>query len=123
MKLKKCLMTITIAGLMAVLLCLPGPVVAGGNALTPGPDEKLIGPNVQITIIMGWRPDPTNGFGIVTGFIRVNDQLYVVEEPGDAGGFFGLFEDDTGNFNIPWGFVNLSDRLPQQIAIDLGMSS
>jgi hypothetical protein len=126
MKRRNGLIVFTIAGLMAVLLCLPGSVVAGGNPIVPEADEKLIGPNTQATVIIGWRPDPSNDSkGIVTGFIRVNDLLYVVEEPGSAQAFIHLFDPDLTDgedeFNIPWGLVNLSDRLPQQIAIDLGL--
>jgi hypothetical protein len=133
MKLRKGLITLTVAGLMAVLLCLPGPVAGGGNPPIVLPGEKLTGKSKIATVIMGWRDTGTIGdnMGIVDAFIRVDDKLYMVRDesvtvtqfllrfrPGDP----AACAPDPCPWNIPLGLVWLSDRIPGEIPGDFGIS-
>ena len=90
MKLRKGLILMTIAGLMAVLLCLPGPAIGGNNPPIVGLGFKITGPNLRTNVILGWRD--TEDVGSIDAFIRIDDNLYMVRDIGDAQDFIDLFK-------------------------------
>lgn len=114
------LIVLTIAALMAVLFCLPGPVAGGGNPPVVGEGFKITGPNLRTTVIMGWRN--TGEDGSIDAFIRIDDNLYMVRNVGDAQGFIDLFIAPEDVWDIPLGLVGLSDRIPLEIATEYGVS-
>ena len=120
MKRKNGLIVLTFAALMAVLLCLPGSVIGGGNPPTADPGFKITGPNLRTTVIMGQRA--TEGGGSIDAFIRIDDNLYIVRDTGNAPYFIDFFKPE-GLWDIPLGLVYLSDRIPLEIATDYAVSN
>ena len=80
MKVKKNLLTFTVAGLMAFLFCLPvAEVMAGGNNPPGGEVEyKQMGPKVKGQLIVGWRYDYAEevDYGDVEANILVEGKLH-----------------------------------------------
>lgn len=94
MKVRKTFFTLAIVGFMALLLCLPGSVFAGGgtNPGTEAPGDVLLayspsGPSPKAFFLMGWRPfsvgeavlfcpatNPT--FGVLEAFVWVDSMLF-----------------------------------------------
>jgi hypothetical protein len=119
MKRRNGLIVMSFVGLMVVLLCLPGLVIAGGNPPVVGEAFKITGPNLRTTVIMGYRD--TGNSGSIDAFLRVDDNLYMVRDTGDDQDFIDLFEPE-GAWDIPLGLVWQSDRIPLEIATDYGVS-
>lgn len=113
MKTKRNLVMFFISGFVALLLCLPGPVIGGPGPGVPS-GYKVVGPNLHATIIIGWRPPAAEGEenGVIEAFIRIYDKLYMVLEGGGGPQFF------RENFLTPQCIVDFSDRLPVAIATD-----
>jgi hypothetical protein len=82
MKARKTFLTLTIAGLITLLFCLPASVFAGpGPNSGTGPDNilenrKVSGPNPVAFLLAGWRPTDTVGQGILEAFLWVEGQLF-----------------------------------------------
>jgi hypothetical protein len=79
MRLKRSVTTLVIVGIMALVICLPGAVLAKSpNPPIPGANEKLIGPMLKGMLIVGWRPyTDGSGLGDAEAFLYLEGKLYV----------------------------------------------
>jgi hypothetical protein len=80
MKVRKKFLTLTIAGLMALLFCLPASVFAGPgpNSGTVPANYKTSGPSPKAFLMAGWKPDAAaTNFGVLEAYVWVDDILYM----------------------------------------------
>ena len=116
MKRKRKFLTLLMACVVVVLFCLPGAVFAKGpNPPIVGENEKLIGPLLKGSLIVGWRyaytaevGDTLVDYGVAEAFLLLEGKLYPgivdedVPESTDAGdGFLDNTSADIPEWKLP----------------------
>ncbi|MCG7852960.1 MAG: hypothetical protein MIO92_10605, partial [Methanosarcinaceae archaeon] len=84
MNLRKSFLTLTIVGIMALMLCLAGTAIAGPgpNAGTVPTGYKTSGPSPKAFLMAGWIPngflneDPNRPIGILEAYVWLDGKLY-----------------------------------------------
>ena len=79
MKKKKGVLIFLVVGFMAILLCLPAIVAAGGSPNPPAvaAGYKLLGPMLKGVLIVGWKEAETGStYGTVEAFLFLEGKLY-----------------------------------------------
>ncbi len=113
MKKRKGFLTLSVVGLMAMLLSLPGVVLGGGPNSGLEAEEKLIGPLLRGVVIVGWKDNGTgDDLGTAEALLLVEGKLYVqiidMEMPSNS-----FLAATAASLPIY--------PLPSQVAVDYGM--